>query len=1099
MSAVVDRHERCPVVGIGASAGGLDPLQEFVAAIPPGSGIAYVVVQHLPPDRPSVLDELLACHARLPVHALEDGMDVVPDRVFVAPGGHVVALENDRFRLARSDEIGQRTPIDRFFFSLADRYGEDAFCVVLSGTGSDGTEGLRRVKASGGTAIVQRGGGLRYSGMPDSASATGLVDFALEPRDMPGRIVDIVSHLDAPEPGPRQERMLEEIETVLPEIVSLLADDAVGHDFSGYKSGTLARRVERRMLLTHHRTVAGFVDSLRGDEDERRRLVQDFLIGVTRFFRDPPAFEALRVEVVPMLVKRAALAERPVRVWAPGSSTGEETYSIAMLLSDALEEAGLGGALQVFGTDIDAAALYHARRGIFSAESVADVGEKYAGRYLVAHRGDYRVDSALRERCVFALHNVVSDPAFSRMDLIVCRNLLIYLNEETQRSLVHKFHYALESGGVLFLGPSESLQRKGGLFRELNRKHRLFVRNDHASGDYSSLANGGALAARLSRLQSASARDTAGPVSGSLEERAERAFLRRLAAPFAVVDADDALVYLSEAMTRFVRPAAGLPSTRLDAFLAPELRAPARRLVALARSDGGRHVVDCRVEETSGERRLVRLSAAPLDDGGGETMLSIQPIERAASAPPAADVGAAPSAEHERLESDLAHARRELDAAINDREISSHELRGSNEELLSMNVELQSTNEELEISREELQSVNEELQTINAELNEGNDRLRRANSDMKNLFENAEAITLFLDAALRVRSFTPGATRLFGIRARDVGRPLVEIARRFEHETFEEDAASVLRSLEAIEREIDIGDEESYILRIRPYRTVDDRLDGLVVTFFDISSRRRQERRIAENDESLKRQLAELETLYATTPVGLSLIDRDHRWLRMNEKLAEINGFAVEEHIGKRQQDLIPEIDSHVAAAQRSVFETGRPVLNMEVSGTTPAEPDRVRDWIADYYPVKAGGEVFAVGCCVRDVSDQKALERELREYADRLRLAARLQIVHLHEIDAEGRLRFALAEHPALPNEDALGEPFVEALPATVRTTVERCIERAIDGEACARDTVELHVDDAPRAYELRVGSALGDGGRIERLLLLWLDARSEPPAGVA
>ena len=1106
------------VVGIGASAGGLEPLESLVGAIPAGLGIAWVVVQHLRPDGRSILSDLLARRTDLPVAVVEDGAPVLADTVSVAPGGHGVSLERGRFRLEPLVESGARTPIDGFFGSLAANVGERAFCVVLSGTGSDGTDGLRRIKSAGGIAFVQRPGDARFPGMPDSARATGLVDFVLAPEAVPSRVAEIAAHRDDLGNPEARARLLGDIEAALPRVMALLSDDARGHDFSGYKPGTLVRRIERRMLLVHRRDVEGFIEALAGDVEERRRLAQDFMIGVTRFHRDPAAFEALARSALPGLFETDGNADgdERLRVWVPGCSTGEEVYSIAMLLLEEARRRGEPRAPQVFGTDIDASALYAARQGVYAAGAVEHLPDALRERYLTRRGGAFHVGPRLREACVFALHNVLADAPFSRVALVSCRNLLIYLDGDAQARALNKFHFALRPGGVLFLGGSESLGDAERLFAPIDARRRVFRRDDSVSSDYSTLLAGVPRPVRAPpHADGAVSLPGAVPAATPPEAtRAERAFLDGLAAPFALVDARDELTWLSAGMTAYVEPASGVPSTRLDALLMRELRLPARSVVDAARREGGRPSMDCALPRPGNGSangsangsgggagggpdapRAVRLVAAALDDARREVVLTLLPLESGGRVQGSGEGGA--DAERAALEREVASLRGQLDTALAGYDASARELRGSNEELLTMNVELQSANEELETSREELQSINEELQTMNAELAENNDLLRRANDDLQNLFDGGDVATLFVDRRLCVRRFTPRVGALFGIRERDVGRPLDELARRFAHDSLERDARGVFRSLEPLEQEIAVETTgATFIMRMRPYRTADDRLDGVVLSFFDISARKLQERRLAENEESLGRRYAELETLYDATPVGLSLMDRELRWLRINEKLAAINGFPVEAHVGVRQDALIPDIDGRIAEVQRRVLATGEAVLGLEVRGTTAAEPDRPRDWIVDYYPVRAGDEVFALGCCMREVTEQKSLERELQGYVERQRTAVSLHPIHFHEVDAGGRLAFALSSHERLPGAAGLGAPFVEALPEEARAAVRECLDAVLAGGGPARRDVELVEGGARRVYDLNVeplepdgGGGGGGGGDPRGALLVWFE----------
>lgn len=1079
-----------PIVAIGASAGGLEALQEFAAAIPSDSGLCYVVVQHLAPDHPSIMDQLLGARAAIPVEAIRDGQEAEADTMFIIPPGPSLTIEKGRFRLHDDrKKAGVRTPIDRFFTSLADDAGGDAFCVVLSGTGSDGTAGLKAIKAAGGIAVVQQSQSAKFPGMPDSAVSTGLVDFVLKPERIPARLIDIVQHRASLRGSDRQDELFDEIETRLPDILALLNEDGEGHDFTDYKPGTLVRRVERRMALLRHRTVQGFIDYLKDQGDERTRLLQEFLIGVTHFFRDPEMFEMLARDVVAKLVARD---QQRFRLWVPGCATGEEAYSLAILMSEAMEAIGAKQSVQVFGTDIDGAALSMARQGRYPAGSVQTLSEERLERYFVRENSDYQISPSLREACIFSPHNVIDDPPFSRIDLISCRNLLIYLNTKAQRNILPRFHYALNTGGFLFLGPAEALGDHEDLFHPISKANRIFQRNDAAARGFSTLHTQ-RRQPRRSSLQPAvrASSRLSEPVEVSIDQKAEDFFLSRFALPFAVVNARNEIVYLSEHMTSFVQPTKGSPSAELDLFLTRELRLPVRATISNARKSGEPGRIGNIVVGPKDDHRLFDVEAMPME---GEQELIMVVLRELTEPDPdlveaASDQQSFP--ERDQLERELVATRQQLDATLAEFETSQQELRSSNEELLSMNEELQSANEELETSREELQSINEELETMNAELNENNQQLQRANSDLRNLFESAEVATLFLDSQLCIRGFTPEITSLFGIRESDSGRPLSDMAQRFSYHTLEEDAEEVRRSLQPFEQEVTIGStDETFIMRMRPYRTIDDRLDGFVLTFFDITTRKRQERLLQENEENLRKQYVELETLYDTTPIGLALQDRELRFLRINERLAEINGFPVDDHIGKTAEELIPEIDGKIREMQLKVLNTGEPQLGYEVHGTTPAEPDRERDWIADYYPVFDGDEVFAVGCCVREVTVRKTLERELKAYIARLQLAADRHPIYFFELDAERKVVWALANHPCLPSAEDVGKPFRSAVtPESLRGLTD-CLNAAFIDMTTTRCDVEIEdAEHGNGTLEFCIEPLQDDRGQLRGAMLVGFD----------
>lgn len=977
------------VVGIGASAGGLEALQDFVHAIPNDSGLAYVIVQHLAPDQPSLMDKLLRAHTPVPVSRIEDGGAIEPDHVYIIPPGPFLEIEDGRFRLVEHErEEGVRTPIDRFFTSLAEAAGRQAFAVVLSGTGSDGTMGVRAVKTQGGIALVQESRSARFPGMPDSAAATGLVDFVLRSQDMPGRILDIVRHRQHVEDDGGREELLDQVEERLDEVLDRLEDEA-GHSFSGYKPGTLVRRVARRMTLLRQSSVYGYLRTLSEKEEERQLLTQDFLIGVTRFFRDTEAFDVLRDQALKTLFDSDRSS---FRIWVPGCSTGEEALSIAILISEMAEERGDNRSWKIFGTDIDLDALRHARTGRFSDAAIEGLSEGRRNRFFTRDEDSWQVDSRLREMCVFAPHNLLSDPPFSKLDLVSCRNVMIYLNAESQANLLPRFHYALNPGSYLWLGPSEALGRNERYFRTVDRSARLFRRDDTTTPTYSSLSSrprrDRPLGLRTGfRTDFRTELDQLTPqIETDVETQSEQLFLQRRAAPFATINRQNEVVYVSEAMTALVKPSRGRPSTSLDDFLSPELRLPVHSALDEARKTALDAEVKNVVAHVGETPRLFDVSVTPFGSDSDLMLVALSEVRQRDLEELVDGDSRRPDSEYEQ---ELLLTRKRLTSLEQEYETAEQELRSANEELLSMNEELQSSNEELETSREELQSINEELETINAELTENNRQLTRANSDLKNLLESTDIATLFIDDRDSVRLYTPELARLFGVQERDVGRSIHDLASRVEYRDLAADAARVRKTLQPAERELRIeATDETFQARVRPYRTVDNRLDGAVITFIDITTRKRNERQLEENARVLREQYSELETLYDTAPVGLSLLDRDLRYLRINEELAAINGFSVQEHVGELQQDLLPEAHSEVVDIQKQVLETGEAARGLTIRTETPSEPGNMREFLVDFYPVRSGDEVAAVGSCVREVTKERQLERQIAESAVRQRVA---------------------------------------------------------------------------------------------------------------
>ncbi|MCQ8185878.1 chemotaxis protein CheB [Parvularcula maris] len=1089
------------LVGIGASAGGLEPLQEIVAGLPPDAGLAYVVVQHLSPDKPSILHQLLAEKTRLPVRMIEDGAKIVPDAIHIAPSTSDVELNSESFRLVpRDPKERPHAPIDRFFSSLARVRGRTGICVVLSGTGTDGTAGLRAVKEAGGIGIAQSSENARFPGMPNAAVATGLVDFVQPARDVPLRLADLASHFRAMSSQASRNDLHEQIEDRLSEITEIVS--RTGHDFSAYKPATLIRRIARRMGLQHTRTVDAYLDRLKDDDHEAGRLLQDFLIGVTKFFRDEEVFDLVRERVIEPLAARKG---EPVRIWVPGCSTGEEVYSLAMLLVEAVERHDNPAPLQIFGTDIDLGSLAHARSGRYTDAAVQNVPKRLLEQFLAADHSGYRINPRLREICVFSPHNLAQDPPFSRIDFVSCRNLLIYLSLPLQQRVIPRLHFAIRGKGHLLLGPSEGLAGDDDLFETVDKKSRLFRRRADAETRYSALAD------HAPRPRTG---DGGAPVNwaslpvheATRETKVEQLYLQRFAQPFALIGAAGEVVYLSEAMTAFVRPSRGAPATSIDSFLVPDLRMPVRAALSEAKGKGETHTVFDVLVGTPGERRLFDVTAAPaFEDNQFLLVLSEARLSRGSTL--GEHIADRDLEERDLLTRENAALRRQLSAATAEYESSGQELRSSNEELLSMNEELQSSNEELETSREELQSINEELETVNAELTENNQRLARANSDLKNLFESTDIAVLFLDPGLHIRSFTPATTRLFGVRENDAGRPISDFASRVSYPELEEDARSVKADLQTIERELVTEKTgETYLLRMRPYRTTDDRLDGFVLTFFDISERKRTEELLARNAKEMERQYVELETLYDTTPVGLNLLDRNLRYLRINDRLAEINGHPAEAHIGRLQAEMVPDIDPKIAGLQRQVFDTGKAVIGTEVTGYTPAEPDRERVWIVDYYPVRSGeGEVFAIGSCVREITEERALVRKLAASESRLRRILDNMVAFAAVLEPDGTLGEAnqpAMERAELKAEEVIGKKFWDTYwwshSEEVAAQVRGAIERAASGEQVRYDVEVRVAGGALITIDFQVAPVMDGEGEVIELIASGYDITERRAAEV-
>jgi two-component system CheB/CheR fusion protein len=877
-----------PIIGIGASAGGIDALQKFFPAVAPDTGQSFVVVQHLAPDHKSTLTDLLARSSRLPVTLVEKETKVEPNHVYVIPPNAILTIKDGRLRVSKPAAPREhRTPIDSFFVSLAEDQGENAACVILSGTGSDGTLGLCAIKEHGGVTLAQTSDSAEYDGMMRSAIGTGLVDFVLPAEEMPARLAEYFGHLIKIESNKKNGKIEREVTDHLGQVYALLST-RTGHNFSGYKDKTVIRRMQRRMQLLQIDEVPAFIEHLRKEPREADLLFQDLLIGVTNFFRDTPAFDALTQRVIPKLFEGKG-SDTTIRVWVPGCSTGEEAYSIAILLREQMPKTKGAPKLQVFATDINEHALETARTGRYPATIAQDVTPERLERYLLREDGTYRIVSDLREMCLFSTHNLLRDPPFSKLDLISCRNLMIYLNGNLQSRVIPLFHYALNHDGYLFLGTSENVTRHTRLFAAVDKTNRIFKRlpTDRKPIEFPLTPS------ESHRAPNQPAHSA--PARAGLMGVAERQILDRYAPAFVVINAEGEVLQSSERTGKYLELPSGAPDTNIFGLarrgLQLELRAVVRKAISIRQVAVQKNVS----VDTHGGRQTLELIVQPLltDHAVDATyMIVFQDVGEIQSEMESAEAASDVEGATRQLEMELRATKERLQTSTEELESSNEELKSANEELSSINEELQSSNEELETSKEELQSTNEELNTVNAELNIRVEELGRANSDVRNLLESTQFATIFLDRDLTIKSFTPAAKDVFRLVESDTGRPIMHVRSRFGLDTLEEDIEKVLRTLGTIERYVQSTDSNAfYIMRILPYRTVDEVIGGIVLTFTDITRITAAETRIDELTRDLRNRLENLETLLDLLPVGILMFeDSGTEQIRVNRSGARLLG-----------------------------------------------------------------------------------------------------------------------------------------------------------------------------------------------------------------
>ena len=906
-----------PVVGIGASAGGLAAFEAFFSGMPADAnpGMAFVLVQHLAPDHTSILTELIRRYTRMTVFEVEDGMTLQTNCVYIIPPNRDMAFINGTLELLEPVlPRGQRLPIDFFFRSLAADLHERAIGVVLSGTGSDGTAGIRAIKAEGGLVVAQKPESTEYDGMPCSAIATGLVDYELLPVEMPGKIMAYVAKAYG------NSHRMGTATAALPEPamkkIFVLLRTQTGHDFSLYKPNTINRRIERRMAINQVESIDSYVKYMQQNPAEVQALFRDLLIGVTNFFRDPEAFQALEEKVIPDIFNNKG-EEAAIRVWSAGCSTGEEVYSLAMLLAEGVEARKKHCAIQVFATDIDSQAIATARTGIYPASIVADVSPKRLARFFTLEPGGhtYRIHKGIRDMVIFSEQDVVKDPPFSKLDLISCRNVMIYMGAALQKKLIPLFHYALNPGGALFLGTSETTGDFSSLFAALDNKQKLYRRKD----DF--------IAARRAAIDHFTPLITAvdsilpSRVAGHqifqekmpLRELTEQALLQQVIAAGALVNGNGDILYLHGRTGMFLEPAPGVAGINNILKMAREgLRN--ELAIALHKAIGLKEAVchpGLRVK-TNGHFTTVNLTVRPVMTGAGASpesplyLVILEEVSETEARGRLSEAGGPALDPDERiaaLQRELRSKEEYLQSANEEMQSSNEELKSSNEELQSVNEEMQSTNEELETSKEELQSVNEELSTVNTELQTKMLDLTRVNNDMNNLLSGTGIATVFVDHQLRIMRFTPTATEIINLIPADAGRPVSHIVSNLVgYDRLVADAQAVLDTLIHKEVEVQTTAGRWYTLHIQPYRTLSNVIEGAVMTFAEITGRKRVEEALRKANDQLR-----LAVVVRDAYDAITVQDLEGRTIAWNPAATRLYGWTEQEALAMNVRDRIPE------------------------------------------------------------------------------------------------------------------------------------------------------------------------------------------------
>jgi two-component system CheB/CheR fusion protein len=838
------------IVGIGASAGGIQALKEFFKNVPPDSGMAYVVILHLSPDRDSQLAQVVQATTAIPVTQVTEKVKIKPDHIYVVPPNQHLVIQDSFIAPSLNVTVeDRRAPVDIFFRNLADTHGARAICVVLSGTGANGSMGLKRIKELGGAAYVQNPKEAEFDEMPRNSIATALVDDVLPAAEIPRKIVAFKNSLGTVRISVEVEKTSEEEQHALREILTQLRFKT-GHDFHNYKRPTLLRRIERRIYIRNLASLTEYADYVQKNPDECVSLMKDLLISVTNFFRDKKAWNAIEVEVLPRVLKEKN-AQKQLRIWVAGCATGEEAYSIAMLSAE--KTLGVLGApkVQIFATDIDEMAIAQAREGFYSVNDAADVSPERMSRFFNKERNGYRVRREIREMVMFAHHNFLKDPPFSHLDIISCRNVLIYLNHTAQERVAETFHFALNLGGFLFLGLSESADKVSDLYSIFSREHHIFQSRPANRHFYPIPESVPKYTSELPQ-----------PFTAEQERRnAERIsfgelhhlLLEQYAPPSILINEEYDLVHVSEKAGRYLRIKGGEPSRNLLSLVSPELALELRS--ALFQAIERKSPVESRELKIDVENRIetVNIHVRPvLKDGDVAKGLILVLFEPAATEN--GDTGndeviLTGDGRSRHAEEELQRMKSQLRSTMDQYEIQGEELKSSNEELQAMNEELRSSAEELETSKEELQSINEELRTVNQELKLKVEETTLANNNLQNLMNSANIGTIFLDRSLRIALYTPDILNIFNLIPSDSGRPITDITNKLEYSgNLLKDAKMVLEKRVVVESEVTTTDGKAFLMRLLPYRTTEDGISGVVLTFVDITKLKRTEDALRESE-----------------------------------------------------------------------------------------------------------------------------------------------------------------------------------------------------------------------------------------------------------
>jgi PAS domain S-box-containing protein len=985
-STAVEKLQDIPkeflIVGIGASAGGIQALLEFFGNVPQDSNMAYVVILHLSPDHDSHLAEVLQRETTIPVAQVTEKTIISPDHIYVVPPDRHLTMEDGFITVSPNLHMEERrAPVDIFFRTLADQHGPRAISVILSGTGANGSMGLKRIKERGGATYVQNPREAEFNEMPRNAIATELVDEVLNVADIPPRIVAYRDGLGAVEIIEETEKRPELQQQALREIFTQLRI-RTGHDFSNYKRPTLLRRIERRINVHNLPDLPSYTAFLQEYPDETHALLKDLLISVTNFFRDSKAFNSLEHEVMPIIFAGKTSADQ-VRIWVAGCATGEEAYSMAMLCAEQVLGTLDAPKVQIFATDIDESAIATAREGLYTLNDAADVSPDRLRRFFTRDGDGYRVRREIREMILFAQHNFLKDPPFSKLDLVTCRNVLIYLNGTAQERVIETFHFALRPKRFLFLGTSESVDAASDLYAIYNRDHHIFQTREVTPRSYpvpdsvpQFLLSKTELSQKPDERENRSQRIS----FGELHQR----MLEQYAPPSVVINEEYEIVHMTERAGKYFEFAGGEPTQNLLKLIRPEIRLELR--AALYQSVQNKTAVEARNIKVAinGQQQSLDVHVRPVleegDTARGFILVVFKPAQET-SHESATVMVASDEPVARQLEEELIGLKTQLRNSIEQHEYQAEELKASNEELQAMNEELRSAAEELETSKEELQSINEELRTVNQELKVKIDETSVTSNNLQNLINSANVGTIFLDRSFAIRLFTPAILDIFNLKSGDYGRPITDITNKLHYDGLLHDAETVLEKLTIVEREVTTTDNRFFMMRLLPYRTSEDRINGVVITFFDITGRRQSEEALRQSEERM-RLLIESAKDYA-----IFALDTERHIVIWNTGAEMMMGYSEAEITGKLGDVIFTPEDREKHGPENEV-------LKAEKEGRAENErwhlrKDGRRFWgSGSVSPLHdEEGKVIGFVKIMRDLTEQRQMQEALRHSEENYRV----------------------------------------------------------------------------------------------------------------